>query len=96
MDRVAGEADWLRGRVEDLEGELVRLRRRELGMPEVPLDRRLREDDPMPERVARLIAGYGNRNLQREVEREARRRVREGEATWDEVLLELGGLTEEG
>lgn len=80
------EVDWLRARVEYLEDQLVRLRRKEEGLPEVP--REARKVEPMPVELRRYIDGCGQPALKKaQMERAFQLYAKHG--SWEPVVAEI-------
>lgn len=79
FDVVVDERDRLRERVDGLIGELVRLARKESGLPERAPDQRApRKPTPLPTELRNLISGFSDPTIQAQLEHEARNALRTG------------------
>lgn len=90
LDDRDREIEWLRARVVELEGQIVRSARKRAGLPESTppsrLDRKAR-DEPMPDRLARYIAGMTNDSMRREADRQAHLRYQRC-GNWEKVMYD--------
>lgn len=85
LDDLRAERDWLRAKVDDLTGQLVRLERKREGLPEVPKERPKME--PMPAELRRYLMGF--KDSARQQIAEAYRRHKEGSESWDSIIQSI-------
>lgn len=83
FDAVAAERDRLAGQNATLTEQLVRVVRREAGMPEVPRAAR-RKLEPMSETLREYIAGFASRSLQKAMRDSAYKEHASG-TPWSEI-----------
>ena len=86
FDLVREERDTLRRQVEQLQDQLLRLRRREAHMPEVPRQQQAPQQiEDMPPEVLTLLRGFESEAIRTAMEEDIRR-ARKAGTPWTEIV----------
>jgi hypothetical protein len=86
LDDMRADRDQWKALAEKLSDQLVRMERRERGMPEVPKERPKLE--PMPDVLREYIAGFASPAVKKQMRDQCYRRHGGGEP-WTDIVLDL-------